>query len=61
MNVSIVSVSRRAGLPHFGHWQLTNSLTEASGDTEPASNRTFSGSRIGNSSFGAATAPQSSQ
>ena len=30
-NVSIVSVSRRAGPPHFGHLQCTNSASFASG------------------------------
>ena len=30
-NVSIVSVSRRAGPPHFGHFTLTQSATCASG------------------------------
>src|SRR5713101_6774039 len=31
-NVSMVSVSRRAAPPHFGHLALTNSGTPASGD-----------------------------
>ena len=33
MNVSIVSVSRRAAPPHFGHFTFTNSGTLASGDS----------------------------
>jgi len=32
MNVSIVSVSRRAAPPHFGHFTFTNSGTLAQGD-----------------------------
>ena len=32
MNVSIVSVSRRAAAPHFGHVTLTNSGTFSSGE-----------------------------
>ena len=48
MNVSIVSVSRRAGPPHFGHVVFTNSGTLASGDCPCPVSVTFSGSRTGN-------------
>ena len=47
MNVSIVSVSRRAGPPHFGHFAFTNSGTLASGDCPCPVSSTFSGSRTG--------------
>jgi hypothetical protein len=48
MNVSIVSVSRSAGPPHFGHVVFRNSGTLASGDWPCPVSATFSGRRTGN-------------
>ena len=48
MNVSMVSVSRRAGPPHFGHVVFTNSGTLASGDWPLPVSVTFAGSTTGN-------------
>ena len=59
----MVSVSRRAGPPHFGHCVLTQSAAPASGET-PLGARSWprrSGSRTGRSSSGTATSPQPSQ
>ena len=47
MNVSIVSVSRRAGPPHFGQVTLTNSGTCASGESPRPVNSVTFGSRTG--------------
>jgi hypothetical protein len=60
-NVSIVSVSRRAGLPHFGHVVLTNEATRASGDPPRPVNSTSRGSSTGSWSYGTGTAPSVSQ
>jgi len=46
--VSIVSVSRRAGPPHFGQVVFTNSGELASGDSPSPVNVTFDGRRTGN-------------
>ena len=60
-NVSIVSVSRRAGPPHVGHLTLTNSGTWASGESpRPVKVVTF-GSATGNWSYGTGTTPSLSQ
>src|SRR6266403_3134808 len=48
-NVSIVSVSRRAGPPHFGQVVFTNSATRPSGDPCVCVISICSGNRIGNS------------
>ena len=45
MNVSMVSVSRRAGPPHFGHATFTNSGTSSRGDFPRPVNFTFEGSK----------------
>ena len=60
-NVSIVSVSRRAGPPHLGQATFTNSGTLASGDCPWPGHATFSGRRTGNWSSGTATIPSFSQ
>ena len=57
----MVSVSRLAGLPHFGQVQFTKLSEVASGDTAPASNLTSSGSITGSWSSGTSTSPQSGQ
>ncbi len=57
----MVSVSRRAGPPHFGHATLTNSGTFASGESpRPVNSATF-GSSTGSSSSGTATSPHAGQ
>ena len=45
--MSIVSVSRRAGPPHFGHVTLTNSGTCASGESPRPVNCAIFGSSTG--------------
>src|SRR5438132_11977177 len=62
-NVSLTSVSRRAGSPHLGHGTLTHSSTVASGDTPVPVGRksSTSGSSTGRSSSGTATGPSSGQ
>src|SRR5215472_11551422 len=62
-NVSIVSVSRVAGPPHFGHSVLTQSAAAASGET-PLGARSWprrSGSRTGSWSSGTGTSPHAEQ
>ena len=61
MNVSIVSVSRRAGPPHLGHVAFMKASDVANGDTAPDSNLTSSGRRTGNSSSGTSCSPHLSQ
>jgi len=58
--VSIVSVSRRAGLPHEGQATLTKLAHLVSGLPEPSGIRS-SGSSTGRSFSGTGTEPQSSQ
>src|SRR5258706_3234281 len=58
--VSMVSVSRLAALPHFGHLQSTNDGVFASGLPVPSGTR-FSGSTTGRSLSGTGTSPQASQ
>ena len=61
--MSIVSVSRLAGPPHFGQVVFTQSLAAASGET-PFGARSCprrSGSRTGSWSSGTGTSPQPSQ
>ena len=48
MNVSIVSVSRRAAPPHFGHVTFTNSGTPSNGDRPVPVISTFAGNTTGN-------------
>ena len=60
-NVSIVSVSRRAGPPHLGHLTLTNSGTCASGESPRPVNVVTFGSSTGRSLSGTATTPSLSQ
>src|SRR6266550_4171156 len=60
-NVSMVSVSRRAGPPHEGHVTLTNAGSLASGDSPCGEKSASSGSRIGRSSTGTPTSPQDGQ
>ena len=62
-NVSMVSVSRFAGLPHFGQETFTQSLAPPRGDV-PFGDRSSplaSGSLIGSSWAGTGTSPQDSQ
>ena len=61
MKVSIVSVSRVALPPHFGHLQWRKCSLDESGDTVPCSNDTSSGRRTGSSSSGTSTSPHASQ
>ena len=61
MNVSIVSVSRRAAPPHFGHFTFTNSGTLASGDSPSPENFAIGGSTTGKSLSGTGTIPHFSQ
>src|SRR5213593_1943591 len=58
--VSMVSVSRLAALPHFGHLQFTNDGVLASGLPVPSGTRS-SGRTTGSSSSGTGTSPQPSQ
>src|SRR5439155_15627977 len=48
-NVSIVSVSRRAGPPHFGQVTFTNSGVDASGDSPIPVSFGFGGNSTGKS------------
>src|SRR3712207_5854149 len=57
----MVSVSRRAGLPHLGQVALTNSGLLASGDWPVPVISTSSGRSTGNSSSGTATTPHELQ
>src|SRR5580693_5097434 len=62
-NVSIVSVSRLAGSPHFGQGTFTQSVAAASGDT-PCGTRSWprrSGRTTGSSLSGTGTSPQPGQ
>jgi hypothetical protein len=59
----MVSVSRRAAPPHFGHSTFTQSVAAASGDT-PLGARSAprrSGSSTGSWSSGTGTSPQDGQ
>jgi hypothetical protein len=56
----MVSVSRLAGLPHFGQAQSTKSARFASGLPEPSGTQS-SGSLTGSWSSGTGTVPQASQ
>src|SRR6266851_9860812 len=58
--VSMVSVSRFAGLPHFGHERLTKDGVFASGLPVPSGTRS-SGSTTGSSLSGTGTSPQDAQ
>src|SRR5437762_6595529 len=58
--VSMVSVSRFAGLPHFGHLQFTNDGVLASGLPVPSGTR-FSGSTTERTLSGTGTSPLPSQ
>src|SRR5437867_3830637 len=60
-NVSIVSVSRRAGPPHFGQVVFTNSGVAAKGDPPSPVSLTLSGSTTGSSLSGIGTIPSFSQ
>ena len=60
-NVSIVSVSRRAGPPQSGHVVLTNSGTCASGESPRPLNSVIFGSSTGRLSYGTGTMPHFSQ
>jgi hypothetical protein len=60
-NVSIVSVSRVAGPPHFGQVALRKPSWRRSGDSPDGRNSTSSGSRTGRSSSGTVWAPCSAQ
>ncbi len=60
-NVSIVSVSRLPGPPHFGHFVLTNSGICASGESPWPVNSVTVGSRTGRLSDGTGTIPHFSQ
>src|SRR5581483_2865863 len=60
-NVSIVSVSRRAGPPHRGQRVSTNAACVASGEPPVPVITTSSGSTTGSSRSGTGTVPQRSQ
>ena len=55
--VSMVSVSRRAGLPHFGHFAFKKSVRLFSGLPLPSGTQS-SGKTTGRSASGTGTAPQ---
>ena len=59
--MSMVSVSRRAGPPHFGHVALTNSGTRPSGEPPVSVMSTLSGKITGKSFSGTGTMPSFSQ
>ena len=63
MKVSMVSVSRRPGPPHFGHTVFTNSSLMARGRLSrgPEPYSASSGSSTGNSDSGTGCTPHSSQ
>ena len=60
-NVSIVSVSRLAGLPQRGQGVFTKPSCSASGDSPVGRNSESSGSSTGSSSSGTGTVPHSPQ
>src|SRR5882724_4914246 len=60
-NVSIVSVSRRAGPPHLGQVTLTNSGVDARGDSPSPVSFGFGGSSTGKSLSGTGTRPSFAQ
>src|SRR5206468_13125756 len=60
-NVSIVSVSRRAGPPQTGHFTLTHSGTCASGESPRPVNVVTFGSSTGKSAYGTPTTPSLEQ
>ena len=57
----MVSVSRRAGPPHFGHVVFTKSSTCASGESPRPVNVVTLGSSTGSSSYGTPTTPSFGQ
>jgi hypothetical protein len=57
----MVSVSRRAGLPHFGHGVDTKAAERASGFPSRPVNSTSYGSVTGRALSGTGTTPQRSQ
>src|SRR5450432_3825296 len=57
----MVSVSRRAGPPHFGQVVFTNSGVDASGDSPSPVNFGLGGSTTGKSPSGTATIPSFAQ
>ena len=59
--MSIVSVSRRASPPHFGHRVSTNARDFSRGLPSAPRNSTSSGSRTGRSESGTGTTPQVGQ
>jgi hypothetical protein len=61
MKVSIVSVSRRAGPPHFGQVVFTNAASDLSGLLPLPGVVDVSGSRTGSWSSGTGTMPSVSQ
>ena len=60
-NVSIVSVSRRAALPHVGQVVFTKLSTFASGLPPSGLNAASRGNTTGSCSYGTGTAPWVSQ
>ena len=60
-NVSMVSVSRFAGRPHFGHGTFTKESRSGKGDRPLAGNSMSVGSTTGRSSSGTGTMPHVSQ
>ena len=61
MNVSMVSLSRRASSPHFGHFTFMNSGTFSSGDRPLPVIGIPSGSTTGRSFSGTGTMPHFGQ
>lgn len=60
-NVSIVSVSRWASCPHFGHATFSQSWAWSRGDFPLVTRLSSSGKTTGKSDFGTGTAPQEEQ
>ena len=61
IKVSIVSVSRFAGPPHFGHIVFTNASCLASGESPVGLSSASSGSSTGSWSAGTGTMPSFGQ
>ncbi len=59
--MSIVSVSRRAAPPHFGHTAWTKASDFSRGLPSTPRNSTSSGSNTGRSASGTGTTPQAGQ
>src|SRR6266853_1929741 len=59
--VSMVSVSRRAGPPHFGHLAARNFSFESRGDSPVGLNSTWSGRSTGSSDSGTGCTPHFAQ